>query len=179
MTKPKEEYCNCRKIFVHDPFDSSKDGWKHSPSCLSLNPPKKRKSWNEYFLKIAQQVASRGTCNRKQVGAVVVRNKAILATGYNGSIRGDIHCDDVGHLMENGHCVRTIHAEQNAIICAAREGISIDGSEIFITCSPCWICFKMLANAGINKITFGEFYRDDKIFNAAEKLKIKLVDLSK
>ena len=82
-----------------------------------------RASWDEYFMSIAQVVATRSTCPRKYVGAVLVRNRTILSTGYNGSIRGMPHCSDVGHMMEEGHCVATIHAEANAIIQAARNGV--------------------------------------------------------
>ena len=81
-----------------------------------------RADWPTYFMNIARQVATRSTCDRKQVGAVIVRDKTILSTGYNGSIRGLSHCDEDGHLMENGHCVRTVHAEANAIAQAARHG---------------------------------------------------------
>jgi len=80
-----------------------------------------RASWDEYFMAIARQVATRSTCDRKHVGAVVVKDRMILTTGYNGSIRGLPHCDDVGHLMEDGHCVRTTHAEANALVQAARK----------------------------------------------------------
>jgi len=138
----------------------------------------KRSTWDEYFMAIAREVASRATCDRKLVGAVIVRDRCILATGYNGSIRGTEHCDDVGHMMEDGHCVRTIHAEANAIIQAARHGTSIEGADIYITASPCWTCFKMVANAGIRRIVFGEFYRDERIFSFAEQLGIEMVDLS-
>lgn len=133
-----------------------------------------RISWEEYFMNIAKQVATRSTCDRKHVGAVIVRDRMILSTGYNGSIRGMPHCDDEGHMMENGHCVATIHAETNAILQAARNGIRIEGAEVYITASPCWPCFKMLANAGIQKIYYGEFYRDERIFDVAEKIGIEL-----
>ncbi len=138
-----------------------------------------RVSWAEYFMNIAQEVATRSTCDRKAVGAVIVRGKTILSTGYNGSIKGADHCDDAGHEMENDHCVRTIHAEANAIVQASRHGIRIENSEIYVTASPCYDCFKMIANAGINKIYFGEFYRDERIIKLAEKLDIQLSDLSK
>ena len=101
-----------------------------------------RASWDEYFMNIARVVASRSTCDRKFVGAVIVRDKTILSTGYNGSIRGMPHCAEVGHMMEDGHCVATIHAESNAIIQAAKNGVSIDGASIYVTASPCWNCFK-------------------------------------
>jgi dCMP deaminase len=94
-----------------------------------------RASWDEYFMAIALQVATRSTCDRKHVGAVVVRDRMILTTGYNGSIRGAPHCEDAGHLMEDGHCVRTVHAEANAIVQAARNGVRIDGGHIYVTAS--------------------------------------------
>jgi dCMP deaminase len=138
----------------------------------------KRVSWEKYFMNIATEVATRSTCDRKHVGAVIVRGKTILSTGYNGSIKGLDHCDNIGHDMENDHCVRTIHAEANAIVQAAKHGINIDQSEIYVTASPCFDCFKLIANAGICKIYFGEFYRDKRIVNHAKSLKIDLVDLS-
>jgi dCMP deaminase len=137
-----------------------------------------RADWHTYFMNIARQVASRSTCDRKNVGAVIVRDRTILSTGYNGSIRGLAHCDEVGHLMEDGHCVRTVHAEANAIAQAARNGVAIEGAEIYITASPCWGCFRLLANSGIRRIHYGEFYRDAKIHDFAEEAGIELVDLS-
>ena len=134
-----------------------------------------RASWDEYFMSIAQVVATRSTCPRKFVGAVLVRNRTILSTGYNGSIRGMPHCSDEGHMMEDGHCVATIHAEANAIIQAARNGVNIDGATTYVTASPCWNCFKQLANAGIVRIVFGEFYRDERIFEIAQQISIELV----
>jgi dCMP deaminase len=136
-----------------------------------------RASWDEYFMSIAQVVATRSTCPRKFVGAVIVRNRTILSTGYNGSIRGMPHCSDVGHMMEDGHCVATIHAEANAIIQAARNGVSIEGADVYVTASPCWSCFKQIANAGIGRICFGEFYRDQRIFEIAKQLTIALVHI--
>lgn len=129
-------------------------------------------------MNIAKEVATRSTCERKFVGAVIVRDKTILSTGYNGSVRGLPHCDEVGHMMEDNHCVRTIHAEANAIIQAAKNGTMIDGAAIYVTASPCWSCFKTIANAGIKKIVFGEFYRDPRIFEISKELGIELVDLS-
>lgn len=123
---------------------------------------------------IAQVVASRSTCPRKYVGAVIVRNRTILSTGYNGSIRGMPHCTDIGHMMENDHCVATIHAEANAIIQAAKNGVMIDRATLYVTASPCWSCFKQAANAGIERICFGEFYRDDRIFDVAGKIGLEL-----
>ncbi len=137
-----------------------------------------RVSWDEYFMAIARQVATRATCDRKHVGAVIVRDRTILSTGYNGSIRGLPHCDEVGHMMEAGHCVRTIHAEANAIIQAAKNGVAIAGADIYITASPCWLCFKMIANAGVQRIVFGEFYRDHRIYEVAQALGIELIQLT-
>ena len=128
---------------------------------------------------IAQQVSKRSTCDRKNVGAVIVRDKVILSTGYNGSIRGVKHCDEIGHLIENGHCVRTVHAEVNAVAQSAMNGTEIKNSSIYLTASPCWPCFKVIVNSGIKKIYFGEFYRDEKIFKFAQESGIKLIDMSK
>lgn len=125
-------------------------------------------------MEIARQVATRSTCSRKHVGAVIVRDKMLLATGYNGSIRGLEHCDDAGHMMEEGHCVRTVHAEANAIVQAARNGVRIDQSDIYVTASPCFGCFKLIANSGIRRICFGEFYRDERIFTLSNQLGITL-----
>jgi dCMP deaminase len=136
-----------------------------------------RASWDEYFMAIARVVASRSTCDRKFVGAVIVHDKTILSTGYNGSIRGMPHCSEVGHWMEEGHCVATIHAECNAIIQSAKNGVSIDGASIYVTASPCWNCFKTIANSGIRRIVYGEFYRDNRIFEVASKLGVELIHL--
>jgi dCMP deaminase len=136
-----------------------------------------RLDWHTYFMNIARQVATRSTCDRKHVGAVIVRDRTILSTGYNGSIRGMPHCDDVGHDIDHGHCVATIHAEANAILQAAKNGSRIDGAEIYTTASPCWNCFKLIANAGLRTIYYGEFYRDTKSLTVAQQLGIALVDL--
>lgn len=134
-----------------------------------------RVSWHEYFMNIAEQVATRSTCGRKHVGAVIVRDRTILSTGYNGSLRGAPHCDDAGHDMENNHCVRTVHAEANAVAQAAKQGVRIDQAEIYVTASPCLTCFKLVANAGITKIYYKEFYRDERITEYAKQAGVKLV----
>ncbi len=134
-----------------------------------------RVTWHEYFMAIAEQVASRSTCDRKNVGAVIVREKTILSTGYNGSLRGAPHCDEVGHDIENGHCVRTVHAEANAVAQAAKNGVGIDGAEIYVTASPCLTCFKLIANSGIRTVFYKEFYRDERITEYARQADIKLV----
>jgi dCMP deaminase len=138
----------------------------------------RRASWDEYFMNIARMVATRATCDRKHVGAVLVRDRTLLSTGYNGSIRGLGHCSEEGHMMEDGHCVRTVHAEANAIIQAAKNGVGIDGSTIYTTASPCWPCFKLVANSGVKRIVFGEFYRDERIFEHARRLGIELTELT-
>ena len=136
-----------------------------------------RVGWHTYFMNIARQAATRSTCDRKHVGAVIVRDKTILSTGYNGSIRGLPHCDDVGHMMDAGHCVATVHAEANAILQAAKNGVSVDGAELYTTASPCWNCFKLIANAGIRKIYYGEFYREERSRQVAAQIGIELIDL--
>ncbi len=136
-----------------------------------------RVDWHTYFMNIARQASTRSTCDRKQVGAVVVRDRTILSTGYNGSIRGMPHCDEAGHMMENDHCVATIHAEANAILQAAKNGVMIDGAELYTTASPCWNCFKMMANSGIRRIYYGEFYRDPRSLEVARQLRIELTHL--
>ena len=129
-------------------------------------------------MNIAKEVASRSTCDRKNVGAVIVRDKTILATGYNGSIRGLDHCDEKDHEMENGHCVRTIHAEINAVAQAAKNSVGIDNAEMYTTSSPCWPCFKVIANSGIKKINYSEFYKDERIFEHAKQSGIELKHMS-
>ncbi len=145
---------------------------------MSSSPPTERPervSWDQYFMNIARVASSRATCHRKFVGAVIVRDRTLLSTGYNGSIRGLPHCSEVGHIMEDGHCVATIHAEMNAVVQAARNGVRIEGASIYITASPCWGCFKTLANAGITRICYGEFYRDERSFRVAHELGIEMV----
>ena len=138
---------------------------------------KHRVSWKDYFMNIAREVATRSTCDRKHVGAVIVREKTILSTGYNGSIKGLPHCDDVGCEMVDGHCVRTTHAEANAIVQAAKNGIQINQSEIYVTASPCYDCFKLIANAGIKIIYYDEFYRDKRIIEKSKEIGIQLASL--
>ena len=137
----------------------------------------KRVSWEKYFMNIAREVATRSTCDRKNVGAVIVKDKTILSTGYNGSIKGLPHCDEAGHEMVDNHCVRTTHAEANAIVQAAKNGVKINHAEIYITASPCNNCFKLIANAGIKTIYYDEFYREDRIINHAKEAGIELINL--
>lgn len=144
-----------------------------------------RPHWHDYFMNIAREVATRATCDRKHVGAVIVNpERNILATGYNGSIPGTPHCDEVGHMLifdpntNRESCVRTVHAEANAIVQAAKHGNAIKGSTIYTTASPCWPCFKLIASAGIKRIVFGELYKDDRITNFAREASIELYDFS-
>ncbi len=141
------------------------------------NNSDRRAGWNEYFMKIAEQVATRSTCDRKHIGAVIVRDKTILSTGYNGSLRGAPHCDEVGHDMENGHCVRTVHAEANAVAQAAKNGVALLDAEVYVTASPCLTCFKLLANSGIRTIYYKEFYRDERITVYAKQSGVTLIHM--
>jgi len=137
-----------------------------------------RPGWDEYFMQIATTVSTRATCPRASVGCVLVRAHRILTTGYNGAPRGVSHCTDVGCTIDNDHCLRATHAEANAIVQAARAGVRIEGAGIYVTASPCWGCFRLIANAGITRIAFGEFYRDSRTLEVSAKLGIELVDLS-
>ena len=136
-----------------------------------------RPSWNKYFMNIAHEVAKRSTCERAQVGAVIVRDKRILTTGYNGSPRGLPHCSEVGCLMDNGHCVRTLHAEQNAIIQAALHGVITEGAIIYVTHQPCFNCAKTIINAGISEIVYGKEYRDDRSLDFLNQAGVKITAL--
>lgn len=127
-----------------------------------------RPSWDAYFMQIAHLVKTRATCPRRQVGAVIVRNKRILATGYNGAPRGLSHCPPNGPThdwpegcLRAGHCIRALHAEQNALLQAAMIGIPCEGSSIYVTCQPCNTCAKMIINAGIEKVVYEGDYPDE------------------
>jgi len=126
-------------------------------------------------MKIAYAVSERSTCDRAFVGCVLVREKRILTTGFNGSPAGQDHCEDVGHLMVEGHCIRTIHAETNAIIQAALHGISTRNAICYVTHFPCINCTKVLINAGIERIVYSVAYRQDE--NAVNFLKNAGVEL--
>lgn len=119
-----------------------------------------RPSWDDYFMRITFQVAKRSTCPRAAVGTVIVRDKRILTTGYNGAPTGLPHCTDAGCLVVNGHCVRTLHAEQNAIIQGALHGVDVSGSTMYVTHQPCLVCAKMIINAGIERVVYAGQYPD-------------------
>ncbi|NMA49068.1 MAG: CMP deaminase [Tissierellia bacterium] len=119
-------------------------------------------SWEKYFMEITELVASRSTCDRAWVGCVLVNSSnRIVSTGYNGSISGNPHCNDVGHTMRDGHCIATIHAEMNALLYCAKEGIPVKNCSAYVTHFPCLNCTKALIQAGINKIYFKNGYRVD------------------
>jgi dCMP deaminase len=120
-----------------------------------------RPSWDDYFMAIAKIIAARGTCDRAHVGAVLVKNKRIISTGYNGAPPGLPHCDGPeGHLMEEGHCIRTVHAEENTILqIAAVGGTSAGGSTLYTTHSPCYHCVKKIVVAGVKRVVAGQAYR--------------------
>jgi dCMP deaminase len=132
-----------------------------------INPKHLRPSWDEYFIQLADTVANRATCDRGRSGCVITKDKQILVTGYVGSPRGLPHCDDVGHLFkkmihEDGsitqHCVRTVHAEQNAITQAARRGIALEGGTLYCRMTPCRTCAMLIINCGIVRVVCEKKY---------------------
>ena len=137
----------------------------------SVNKMKKRIDWDQYFMIQAALLASRSTCNRLSVGAVLVRDKRIIAGGYNGSVSGDAHCIDEGCYLRDGHCVRTIHAEMNAILQCAKFGVSSDGASLYVTDFPCLQCTKSLLQAGIKEINYIRNYHNDEYPKQLIKLK--------
>jgi dCMP deaminase len=138
-----------------------------------------RPTWDEYFMRIAHEVATRSTCPRLAVGAVIVRDKRILTTGYNGSPSGMPHCVDVGCLIRivdgRESCQRTLHAEQNAIIQAAYHGVSVTGASIYCTHQPCLLCVKMIMNAGIEEVRYAGGYPDPLAMELAAEGGLKMV----
>lgn len=121
-----------------------------------------RMSWDQYFMELCQMVAARSTCDRAFVGCVLVnRDNRIVSTGYNGSVSGNPHCDDAGHTLRDGHCIATIHAEMNALLYCAKEGISVKGTKAYVTHFPCLNCTKSLIQAGISAIYYMNDYRID------------------
>lgn len=138
-----------------------------------------RLSWDEYFLKLAVLVSERATCPRLHCGCVLVKDKNIIATGYNGSIPGDEHCEDVGCLIVDNHCIRTVHAEQNAIFQAAKLGNSLIGAKSYITSPPCLNCAKSLVMSGINEIIYYNNYKKDPIaFKLLKNSNIKIMEIN-
>jgi dCMP deaminase len=130
-----------------------------------------RISFEEYFMRMALLASERATCERLKVGSVIVKDKNVLATGYNGSASGEVHCIDDGCLKRDGHCIRTIHSEQNALIQCAKRGVAVEGSTIYVTHFPCLHCTKSLVTAGITEVRYLNDYRNDeyaqKLFSQA------------
>ncbi len=147
----------------------------------------KRISWDDYFLEIASLVSQRSTCLRRNVGAVIVKDKRMLATGYNGAPRGLAHCLEIGCVRDKlkipcglrHELCRGLHAEQNAIIQASLYGISVKDSVIYVTNQPCIICAKMLINAGIAEIVISEGYPDEMSLQMLKEAKIKVRKIKK
>lgn len=145
--------------------------------------PDTRPDWDTYFLTIAREVSTRSTCLRRKVGAVLVRDKRILATGYNGAPHGMRHCSEIGCLREKlnipsgerHEICRALHAEMNALLQAATHGVSVEGAVIYCTNQPCVLCAKMLINVGIKKIFMAEGYPDSLALEMLEEAGVTLV----
>jgi len=148
-----------------------------------MKEEEKRPSWDDYFLDIARLVARRSTCRRRSVGALLVIDKRILSTGYNGAPSGLRHCLEVGclreqHNMPSGErheLCRGLHAEQNAIIQAALHGVSVKGATLYCTNHPCVICAKMIINAGVKRIVYSEGYSDELSFEMLKEAGVEVV----
>ncbi|AGA70834.1 deoxycytidylate deaminase [Desulfitobacterium dichloroeliminans LMG P-21439] len=145
-----------------------------------------RPGWDEYFMQMAQVVAGRSTCLRRQVGAVIVKDKQILSTGYNGSPSGLSHCAEKGCLRqqlgipsgERAEICRAVHAEQNALVQAAKHGVVINGADIYTTVQPCVLCTKLLINAGIKRVFYLYPYPDSLALELATEADLELVQLN-
>ena len=146
----------------------------------------KRPSWDEYFMEIAEIVKTRSTCMRRQIGAVIVKDNRIITTGYNGAPSGCRHCTEIGTCYRQEHNIpsgerhemcRALHAEQNAIIQAARIGNTTDGATIYLTNQPCVICAKMCINAGIRRIVYKDSYPDELAVKMLNEAGIELVKM--
>lgn len=144
----------------------------------------KRPSWDQYFIEVMDSISKRSTCDRGRSGCVIVRNNQIISAGYVGSAAGDSHCDDNGHKMQkrlnfdgsvSKHCIRTIHAEQNAICQAAKNGNSINGATLYCRMTPCSVCAKMIINSGIKRVVAQRKYHDSKeSMRLFRKCKVKI-----
>ena len=147
-----------------------------------------RPSWDQYFMELVETTGRRATCNRGRSGCVITKEKRILTTGYVGSPMGAKHCDEVGHEMhkvthddgtETMHCIRTMHAEQNALIQASRVGVSLQGATLYCTMTPCYTCAKLIINAGIIKVVAKQDYQaalqTKRIFKET-KVKLEILD---
>jgi dCMP deaminase len=148
--------------------------------------PVERPSWDQYFMTITRQVAERSTCLRAKVGAIIVRERSILATGYNGSPAGLPHCTEVGCLIYESHtpdgdleqnCYRTIHAEMNAITQAAKNGSAISDADVYVTHTPCIHCMKVLINTGVRTVYYDRPYKLQTIEDLLKHARLKLVQV--
>lgn len=152
-----------------------------SYTYVKSGEPNIRKSWDHYFMELAHLAASRSTCSRAHVGAIVVnREHRIVATGYNGSVgKKTPHCDEIGHAMRDGHCIATQHAELNCISYCAKEGIAMGGASIYVTHFPCLHCTKALIQSGITSIYYDKAYRvDDFALHLLEINGIECIQIS-
>lgn len=139
-----------------------------------------RPDWDQYFMAMAEIASSRATCPRAKVGAVLVKDHQILVSGYNGAIHTADHCLDVGCLVQNGHCMRAVHAEMNAIVNCAKQGDSIDGATLYVTHFPCIRCMPLVLQSGIKRICYIHNYNnDDFCYNLAKEAGCELVQLNK
>jgi len=144
----------------------------------------KRISWDQYFMAQSHLLALRSTCTRLMVGATIVRDKRIIAGGYNGSVSGSVHCIDEGCYVIDGHCVRTVHAEANALLQCAKFGVPTEGADIYVTHYPCLQCCKQLIQSGIKHVFYAEDYRNHEyavqLFKEAgvKTKKVELTDLA-
>ena len=134
----------------------------------------KRPDWDEYFLKLAMLASERSTCPRMHCGCVLVKDKNVIATGYNGSIPGDDHCDNVGCLIVDNHCVRTVHAEMNALIQAAKRGHPVDGATAYVTNMACTTCAKALISAGVKRVVIFSDFHDTLATEFFKKARVKV-----
>lgn len=119
-----------------------------------------RLNWHDYFMSQTQLLSLRSTCERLKVGATIVKDNRVISSGYNGSVSGEAHCIDVGCLVEDGHCIRTIHAEMNALLQCSKFGVSTEGASIYVTHFPCVHCSKSLVQAGIKNIFYSADYKN-------------------
>ena len=147
-----------------------------------------RPNWDRYFLDLCEAVFKRATCDRGRAGCVIVKDKRIMTTGYVGAPAGLPHCDEIGHDMRKvithddkitQHCVRTLHAEQNAIIQGALHGVDVSGSTIYVTHQPCLICAKMIINAGIQRVVYAGHYPDEIARGFLEEAGVELCRFTK
>lgn len=166
MAKVKEEILQTQPIVI--------------PIDYTVPRENNRPSWDEYFLSLSDLVSTRATCQRRKVGAVLVKERKIISTGYCGSPKGTPDCFEAGCLMEDNHCIRTIHAEINAVVQAAYHGISTKGSAIYVNTLPCYHCTKVLINAGIERIVYREDYRPNpETHKLLDQAKIEMIQLEK